>query len=237
MRRVPRCFENEEKGLLDKLESAGIIEPSNSEWASSPVLVRKCDGSIRWCIDYRKLNTVTKKDVYPLPLIDQCLDTLAGNQWFSKLDANSAYYQIKIKVSDRPKTAFTTKYGLFQFVRMSFGLCNAPGTYARVMNLVLRGLTWNIVLAFLVDIFVMDKTFDDHLRNLRIVFESFRTYGLKLKPRKCDLFKEEVVFLGRKVDKTEISMGDHTDEYVEAVRNWPTPTTTKQVEQFLGFAN
>jgi hypothetical protein len=234
MRRVPRCFENEEKGHLDKLESAGIIEPSNSEWASAPVLVRKRDGSIRWCIDYRKLRTVTKKDVYPLPLIDQCLDTLAGNQWFSKLDANSTYYQIRIKKSDRPKTAFTTKYGLFQFVRMSFGLCNAPGTYARVMNLVLRGLTWNIVLAFLDDILVMGKTFDDHLRNLRIVFESFRTYGLKLKPRKCDLFKEEVVFLGRKVDKTGISMGD---EYVEAVRNWPTPTATKQVEQFLRFVN
>jgi hypothetical protein len=114
---------------------------------------------------------------------------------------------------------------------------HTPGTYARLMNLVLRGLTWNIVLAFLDDILVMGKTFDDHLRNLRIVFESFRTYGLKLKPRKCDLFKEEVVFLGRKVDKTEISMGDHTDEYVEAVRNWLTPTTTKQVEQFLGFAN
>lgn len=95
------------------------------------------------------------------------------------------------------------------------------------MNLVLRGLTWNIVLAFLDDILVMGKTFDDHLRNLRVVFESFRTYGLKLKPQKCDLFQEEVVFLGRKVDKTGISMGD---EYVEAVRNWSTPTMTKQIE-------
>ncbi|VDH93238.1 Hypothetical predicted protein [Mytilus galloprovincialis] len=170
---------------------AGIIEPSISEWASAPVLVRKRDGNVRWCIDYRKLNSVTKKDVYPLPLIDECLDTLAENEWFSKLDANSAYYQVKVKDSDKEKTAFITKYGLFHFVRMSFGLCNAPGTYSRVMNLVLRGLTWNVVLAFLDDILVMGKTFEDHLQNLRSVFERFREYGLKLKPRKCDFFKKK----------------------------------------------
>lgn len=105
-----------------------------------------------------------------------------------KTDANSAYYQIKVKDSDKEKTAFITKYGLFKFTRMSFGLCNAPSTYARVMNLVLRGLTWNIVLAFLDDILMMGKSFADHLQNLQLVFVRFRQYGLKFKPAKCLMF-------------------------------------------------
>ena len=234
MRRTPMVFAQEEESHLKTMLEAGIIEPSISEWASPPVLIRKRDGKVRWCIDYRKLNAVTKKDVYPLPLIEECIDTLSGNEWYSKLDANSAYYQIKVKDSDKDKTAFITKYGLFQFTRMSFGLCNAPSTYARVMNLVLRGLTWNIVLAFLDDILVMGKSFDDHLSNLRTVFERFRQHGLKLKPRKCELFQTEVEFLGRKIDKTGMAIGD---EYVKTVKDWPTPRTTKEVERFLGFAN
>lgn len=234
MRRTPLDFVQEEENHLHTMLEAGVIEPSTSEWASPPVFVRKRDCKVRWCIDYRKLNSVTKRDVYPLPLIEECIDTLSGNEWFSKLDANSAYYQIKVKESDKDKTAFITKYGLFQFTRMSFGLCNAPSTYARVMNLVLRGLTWNIVLAFLDDILVMGKSFEDHLHNLQIVFDRFRRYGLKLKARKCLLFQKEVEFLGRKVNKTGLAKGD---EYVEAVKNWKTPTTTKEIEKFLGFAN
>ncbi|VDH99672.1 Hypothetical predicted protein [Mytilus galloprovincialis] len=105
IRRTPMCFAHEEESHLKKMLDAGIIEPSISEWASAPVLVRKRDGNVRWCIDYRKLNSVTKKDVYPLPLIDECLDTLAENEWFSKLDANSAYYQVKVKDSDKEKTS------------------------------------------------------------------------------------------------------------------------------------
>lgn len=115
---------------------------------------------------------------------------------------------------------------------MSFGLCNAPSTYARVMNLVLRGLTWIIVLAFLDDILVMGKSFADHLQNLQLVFERFRQYGLKLKPAKCLMFQSEVEFSGRKVNKTGMAIGD---EYVEVVNEMVK--TTKVVETFLGFAN
>ncbi len=130
------------------------------------------------------IDQVTRKDVYPLPLVEECLDTLAGNCWFSKLDANSAYWQVKIKASDQKKTAFVTKYGLYEFVRMGFGLCNAPATYCRIMNLVLRGLNWDILLAFLDDILVLGRTFRDHLKNLEQVFQRFRHYGLKLKTPK-----------------------------------------------------
>ncbi|XP_045591147.1 uncharacterized protein [Procambarus clarkii] len=139
IRRTPACFAQEEKGHLQRMLD---IQLSVFEWASTPVQVRKCDASVRWCVDYRELNSRTIKDVYPLLLVDECLDALAGNEWFSKLDANSAYYQINIAEEDRKKTAFITKYGLFEFRKMAFGLCNAPATYARVMNLVLRELNW-----------------------------------------------------------------------------------------------
>ena len=123
IRRTPLGFAGEEEAQLKKMLSAGVIRPSVSEWASAPVLIRKRCGSVRWCVDYRALNALTIKDVFPLPLVDECLDTLAGNVWYSKLDANSAYWQVKIKPEDCSKTAFITKYGLFEFARMAFGLC------------------------------------------------------------------------------------------------------------------
>ena len=137
MRRTPTVFQGEEEGHLDKMLAAGVIQPSNSDWASAPVLVRKKDGSVRWCLNNRALNKVTIKDTYPLPLIEECLDTLAGNQWFSKLDANATYWQIKIRSDDCKKTTFITKYGLFEFTRKGFGLCIVPAFYARAINLVL----------------------------------------------------------------------------------------------------
>ena len=195
MRRTPACFAAEEESHLQKMLDAGVIQESVSEWAAAPVLIRKADGNVRYCIDYRALNKVTVKDVFPLPLIDDCLDTLSGNVWFSKLDANSAYWQVRIDPDDRKKTAFQTKYGLYEHVKMGFGLCNAPATYARVMNLVLRGLNWKTVLAFLDDILVMGKTFEEHLSNLEDVLKRFRLHGLKLKPKKCQFFQTEVEFL------------------------------------------
>ncbi len=198
MRRTPACFVGEEEAHLKKMLEAGVIEESTSEWASSPVLIRKRDGSVRWCIDYRALNKVTVKDVFPLPLVDDCLDTLACNNWFSKLDANSAYWQVGIKPEDRSKTAFHTKYGLYEHVKMGFGLCNAPATYARVMNLVLRGLNWKTVLAFLDDILVLGKDVDEHLVNLGDIFQRLRKYGLKLKPRNVCSFSVKLNFLEEK---------------------------------------
>ena len=233
LRRTPISFAEEEEKLLGKMLDAKLIEPSVSEWASPPVLIRKRDGTVRYAIDYRKLNSVTKKEVYPLPLIDECIDSLAGNKWFSKLDANSAYYQVKMKEEDKQKTAFITTYGLFQFTRMSFGLCNAPATYARAMQLVLRGLTWDIVLALLDDILVMGKDFESHMENLEKVFERFRQYGIKLKPVKCE-FCTKTTFLGRQVNGEGLAIGEN---YVLTIKEWKAPRNLKEVEQFLGFVN
>ena len=234
MRRTPAGFAAEEEAHLEKMLKAGVIAPSISEWASAPVLVRKRDGTVRWCVDYRALNSVTTKDVFPLPLVEECLDTLAGNQWFSKLDANSAYWQIKISEPDRRKTAFITKYGLFEHIRMGFGLCNAPATYARVMNLVLRGLMWSIVLAFLDDILVLGSSFLEHLAHLRKVLQRFRKHCLKLKPKKCVLFHKKIDFLGRIISEDGIQL---TDTDIKTVLDWPIPQNTREVEQFLGLAN
>ena len=124
MRRTPVQFAGEEEKELDKMLEVGVIQPSVSEWASPPVLVRKRDGTVRFCVDYRALNNITVKDVYPLPLVGDCVDTLSGNRWFSKLDAIWGYWQVTLREEDRKKTAFITKYGLFEFTKMPFGLCN-----------------------------------------------------------------------------------------------------------------
>ena len=232
LRRCPLGFEAEEELHLKKMLAAGVIQPSYSEWSSAPVLVRKKDGTVRWCIDYRKLNEVTIKDVFPLPLIRDCLDTLYGTQFFSTLDLSWGYWQIVVNEADRHKTAFITRYGLFEFTRMGFGLCNAPGTFMRAMDLVLQGLTWKEVLAYLDDVIVMGNGVRDHLMNLRTVFERFRQYNLKLKPRKCVLFLTQVSYLGKVVSRDGISV-DPTK--VEAIVNWPVPACTKDVQSFLGM--
>ena len=234
MRRTPLGFEGEEKKHLDSMLAAGVIRPSVSEWASAPVLVRKKDGGVRWCIDFRALNDKTVKDQYPLPLIEDCLDTLAGTIYFSTLDLASGYYQIELEESAKKKTAFITKYGLFEHERMGFGLCNAPATFQRAMNLVLRGLTWTRVLVYLDDIIILGTTFREHLDNLREVFNRMQQYNLKLKPKKCKLLHTEVEFLGRTVSNQGIRI---TPQKMDAIKNWPVPTTKKELESFLGYAN
>ena len=194
MRRTPIGFEGEEEENLKLMLDIGIITESSSDWASAPVLVRKRDGTVRYCVDFRSLNAKTVKDLFPLPSISQCLDQLSGNMYFSTLDMASGYWQIEIDEKDRHKTAFITKYGLFEHQRMAFGLCNAPATFQRVIQFVLRGLTWNKILAFLDDVIVLGRDFSDHLTNLRLTFERFRKYHLKLKPKKCNLFHTETTF-------------------------------------------
>jgi hypothetical protein len=234
MRRTPLGFENEERQHLQKLLGVDVIQPSFSDWASAPVLVRKKDRSVRWCIDYRALNAKTVKDTFPLPNIDDCLDALAGTQYFSTLDLESGYYQILLAKEDRKKTAFRTRDGLYEHIRMGFGLCNAPATFQRAIQRVLMGLTWEEALAYLDDINVLGKSFEDELKNLREVFKRLRKYNLKLKPRKCFLFRTQCEFLGKLIDREGVHIAPGK---IEAVKNWPVPKCKKDVESFLGFAN
>ena len=206
MRRTPLGYANEEQEHLEKLLKAGVIEPSCSEWASPSVLVRKRDGPVRWCIDIRKLNDVTVKDCYPLPLLQDCIDALEGCRYFTTLDMASGYYQLEVAEEDRDKTALVTKYGLFSFRRMPFGLCNALATFSRSISLVLRGLSWKCVIAFLDDVVVLDRDFDSHMVNLSDVLRRFEQYGMKLKPKKCELLQDSVVFLGRLVSREGVQI-------------------------------
>ena len=234
LRRTPVHYVKEENELLNNMLLAGVIQPSMSSWAAAPVLVRKKDGGVRWCIDYRALNQRTKKDVFPLPSMSECIDSLDKNVWFSKLDANSAYWQIPMHPDSKEKTAFRTRQGLFEFNKLPFGLSNSPSSFSRAMSLVLTGLSWNTVLCFIDDICVLGKSTDEHFANLTEVFSRFREYQLKLKPSKCTLFKKEVEFLGRKVGTNGVALTDHS---VSVIKEWKTPSSVKEVEKFLGLAN
>lgn len=152
----------------------------------------------------------------------------------STLDSAQGYYQIEVDPDDRHKLAFITRYGLFEFVRMPFGTCNSTATFQRVIQLVLQGLNWKECLAYLDEVIVLGQNFEEHLINQRAVFERFRTHNLKLKPKKCHLFRKELQFLGRLVTEKGVSI---TTESVKCMAEWPTPKCKKDLEAFLGYVN
>ena len=155
---IPITQREEVKQLLKEMETKKIIQPSKSPWASPVVLVKKKDGSTRFCVDYRKLNALTHKDVYPLHHIDDTLQALSGSKWFSTIDLLSGYWQMGVAEKDKEKTAFITQEGLFEFNVMLFGLCNAPATFQRLMNLTLSGILWTECLVYLDDVIIFGNT-------------------------------------------------------------------------------
>lgn len=220
LRRQPLAKRNTEREEVQKMLEKEVIEPSTSAWASNLVLVTKPNGATRACVDYRALNAKTTRDAYPLPRIDECLDSLSGAQWFSTMDLNSGFWQIEMAPEDKEKTAFVTTLGLFQFRVMPFGLVNAPSTFERLMENVLNGLQWTECLVYMDDIISYSSTFHEGLRRLANVFRRLRAANLKLKPSKCIFFQRQVKFLGHIVS----SEGIQTDpEKISAVKDWPTP--------------
>ena len=233
-RRLPLAKRDEAEKQVEKMKEAGIIEPSVSPWVSPIVLVRKKDGTIRFCVDYRQLNQVTLKDSYPLPRIDDTLDAISGSKWFTTLDLKSGYWQVEMDKQEREKTAFSTGKGLWQFVVMPFGLCNAPATFERLMERVLIGLPWQTCLIYLDDVLVHAPTFEQAAKNLVEVFRRLRGAGLKLNPGKCEIFRKEVVYLGHVVNENGVA----TDPMkAVAVKEWPTPSNVREVRGFLGLCS
>lgn len=234
VRRLPMARREIEREKVKKMLKKGVIEPSISPWSSNIVLVKKKDGSTRFCVDYRKLNEITKKDSYPLPRIDECLDALSGAVYFSCMDINAGYWQIAITPEDREKTAFATSMGLYQFVKMPFGLVSAPSEFCRLMGDVFRDMQWTECLLYMDDIIVPTKTVEENLLRLEHVFQRLQNANLKLKPSKCVFFQTSVKFLGHEVSE----LGIHTDkDKIKDVQDWPVPRTVKQVRSFVGLAS
>ena len=237
-RRMPFAVRQEVARQLKKMQATGVIQPSSSPWASPVVLVKKKDGSHRFCVDYRELNTVTKADTFPLPRIDDLLDQLGKSKYFSTLDLASGYWQIRVHPDSQEKTAFVTPQGLYEFRVMPFGLTNAPAAFQRLMQRVLMGLNPadgpDFVTVYIDDVLVFSRTLEDHLVHLRRVIERLQQVGLKLKPTKCQFILEEVEYLGHLITPHGLKPNP---KLVEAVREFATPQDLKRLRQFLGLSS
>ena len=212
---------------LDDMLQKGWIRPSSSPYGHPILFVRKKDGTLRMCVDYRLLNRNTRLDRYPIPRIDAILDSLAKAKVFSLIDLRSGYHQVQIEPGHEFKTAFTSRWGLFEFVVMPFGLCNAPATFQRLMNTVLRAGLDRFVTVYLDDILVFSETEAEHEEHLRWTLERLREHKLHAKRSKCSIGRREVSYLGHTISEGRVRM-DETK--IAAVRDWSSPSTQREVQ-------
>uniref|UniRef100_K7EZI4 ribonuclease H n=1 Tax=Pelodiscus sinensis TaxID=13735 RepID=K7EZI4_PELSI len=210
----------------------GVIERSRSEWRSPIVLVPKPDGSLRFCIDFRKVNAISKFDAYPMPRTDELLERLGKAKFITTLDLTKGYWQIPLDRESQEKTAFTTPSGLFHFVRMPFGLHGAPATFQRMMDRLLAPHL-EYAAAYLDDVVIYGRDWEDHINQVAAVLRTLRDAGLTANPKKCKIGAQETTYLGYRLGRGLVRplVGK-----VEAIRNYPTPTTKRKVRQFLGLA-
>ena len=234
-RRLPNALRPVVEEQVNEMLDNEVIKPSNSPWSSPVVLVRKKDGSWRFCIDFRKLNEVTVKDAFPLPQVADLVDSLSGHKYFSTLDLASGYWQVPVEESSQEKSVFVIPGGgHFEFLRMPFGLTNAVPTFQRLMSLVLEGLMPLRCLVYLDDVLVIGRTFEQHLENLKAVLEAISKAGLKLKLSKCHFAQLSVDFLGFTISASGLAPDC---KKVEALRNYPTPNDLTELRRFLGMAS
>ena len=219
---------------VELLLEQGWIRPSSSPYGAPVLFVPKKDGKWRMCIDYRALNKTTIKNRYPLPKVEELMDRLHGARYFTKIDLYSGYHQIRVRESDIQKTAFVTRYGAFEYLVMPFGLCNAPATFQRMMNTILRDGLDRFVLVFLDDILIYSRTIEEHERHIRAVLDRLRAEKFFGRIKKCDFYQTEVEYLGFDVGADGVKP---SVSKVRAVAEWPTPTSVKDVRSFLGLAS
>ncbi|KAI3669693.1 hypothetical protein L6452_41033 [Arctium lappa] len=218
---------------LQELLEKGFIRPSSSPWGAPVLFVKKKDGTMRMCIDYRELNKATVKNRYPLPRIDDLFDQLQGAGCFSKIDLRSGYHQVKVREEDVPKTAFRTRYGHYEFLVMPFGLTNAPAVFMDLMNRVCRPFLDKSVIVFIDDILVYSKSESEHEQHLREVLDVLRKERLYAKFSKCDFWLKEVQFLGHVVTWVGVKVDPSK---IEAMMNWEPPKSPSEIRSFLGLA-
>ena len=217
---------------LEQYITQGFVRPSKSPWGAPVLLVGKKDGGLRLCVDYKKLNARTIKNKYPLPRMDDLIDRLRGEIYFTKIDLRSGYHQIRIRIEDISKTGFRTRYGHYEFLVLPFGLTNAPATFQQMMNDLLRTYLGKFVVVFLDDILIYSKTLEEHEEHLRIVLGLLRKEKLFAKESKCEFFARRLFYLGHVVS----SQGVEIDyDKIRAVIEWPIPRTVRDIKFFLGF--
>jgi hypothetical protein len=187
---------NEIEAQVQQMLKTGVVRPSTSEFASPVLLVRKKDGTWRFCVDYRHLNAITVKHKHPMPVVDELLDEISGAQWFTKLDFSAGYHQIRMSAGDEYKTAFRTHQGLYEFMVMPFGLTNAPATFQSLMNLIFAALLRRGVLVFMDDILIYSKTLEEHVHLLHQVFQILEKHQFFIKRSKCLFAQSSVDYLG-----------------------------------------
>ncbi len=210
----------------------GVIQPSQSPWASPIVMVRKKDGSHRFCVDYRQLNTVTKLDTFPLPRVDDLLDQPGDARFFTTLDLASGYWQIRVAPGSQEKTAFVVPHGLYEFRVMPFGLSNAPAVFQRLRLNPEDGQAF--VSVYIDDILIYSRSLEEHITHLRLVLERIKDAGLKLKLSKCAFVRQEVEYLGHVLTPEGLKTNP---KLVESVADFPTPRDLKELRQFLGLCS
>lgn len=231
-RRRPKTHVDEAKKQVEEMLREGVIEESNSPWASAYLLVKKKNGKMRMCIDFRRLNSMTKKSSYPLPNIDECLENLAGKRYFSNLDLASGFWQIPVDESSREYTAFRTEEGLFHFKKMPFGLCNAPASFQKMVNVLFTGLKGMSMQIFIDDICIATYDWNEHLQMLDKIFKLLIQANLKLKADKCTFGAEEVTFLGHILSANGIRQDP---EKLKAITCLPPPANVNELYRILGM--
>ena len=235
---VPYRVSEKERSIIaehvEKMLKDGVIQPSSSPWSSPVVLVRKPDKEVRFCIDYRRLNSITVRDVYPLPRVDDILGRLTGARYFTSLDLQKGFWQLPVTKEHREKTAFVTPDGLFEFLCMPFGLCGAPPSFQRLMDKVLSGLKWKECLCYMDDVLIFGRDFEEHQYRLDRVLDAIGNAGLTLNVKKCVFAAHRIAHLGHLIDKDGI-LPDPAK--LEAVAEFPRPETLTQLRAFLGLAS
>lgn len=231
---IPRPLYQEVKNYIQDLFNRGWIQKSCSSYSSPVICVRKKDGGLRLCVDYRQLNQKTLPDRHPIPRIQEILENLGGNSWFTVLDQGKAYHQGFIKEESRVCTAFITPWGLYEWVRIPFGLTNAPAAFQRYMEECLGDLRDNVCVPYLDDILVFSSDFESHIENVRKVLQRQQQCGIKLRPTKCDFFKREVCYVGRVVSEHGYSINPKDIAAVQALKT-EKPATVREVRKLIGF--
>lgn len=219
---------------INRMFEQEVLESVTTEWAAPIVFAPKKDGIMRFCVDYRRLNAIAQRDSYPIPRIDECIDSLGESTVFSTLDANSGYWKVEIDDRDKDKTAFTSHHGLYRFTRMPFGLKNAPATFQRAMDVIVAPVRWQTALVYLDDIVIFFRTLEEHITHVRQVLSLLQNAGVTLKVKKCRFITNTIGYLGHVIRPRRLKLASHA---TIAIKQLQEPRNVTKLRSYLGLCS